>query len=85
MSVADDGVGMDAATQQRVFEPFFTRRADNDRTGPGVSIVNGIVRAHGGSIAVHSAPGQGPRFDLLFPLRARHVGHIAAARAGHRR
>lgn len=66
--VRDDGRGIDAALQARLFEPFFTTRADG--TGLGLAIARGVARAHGGDIELNSAPGRGSEFVVSLPLRA---------------
>ena len=66
LTVADNGPGMDEATRERVFDPFFTTKPVGQGTGLGLSVVHGIMRAHEGSVAVQSQPGQGSRFTLRF-------------------
>ena len=51
---------MTPAVVARLFEPFFTTRAEG--TGLGLAIACGVARAHGGNIEVHSAPGAGTEF-----------------------
>ncbi|CAG0932409.1 partial Sporulation kinase A, partial [Planctomycetaceae bacterium] len=66
VEVADDGCGMDAATVEKLFEPFFSSK--NNGTGLSLAAALGVMRAHGGAISVESAPGRGSRFRLLFPV-----------------
>lgn len=81
LSVADNGPGMDEATQQRIFEPFFTTKAPGAGTGLGLAVVHGIVKAHRGVIALHSRPGEGARFDVYLPLASEAPLEAAAAPA----
>jgi PAS domain S-box-containing protein len=66
--VHDTGCGMDAATVQRVVEPFFTTKGVGQGTGLGLSVVDGIVSQSGGFMRITSAPGEGASFSVYFPL-----------------
>ena len=67
----DNGGGMDAAAASRAFDPFFTTRLGQGGSGLGLYIVHNLVTgALGGSIDLHTAPGEGIHFSLLLPLEA---------------
>ena len=72
LDVEDDGPGMERDQAQRVFERFY--RADQARnrasggTGLGLAIVAGLVAAHGGTVSVRTAPGEGADFQVRLPL-----------------
>lgn len=65
LSVADTGTGIAPEHLSHVFEPYW--RSDEKGTGLGLYIASSIVRAHGGEIAVNSAPGSGATFTIKLP------------------
>jgi Na+/proline symporter/signal transduction histidine kinase len=67
ISVRDQGHGIAEEHLARVFEPFFTTKMVGEGTGLGLSLTYNIIQEHGGSITVHSKPGQGCRFDIMLP------------------
>ena len=71
LTAADNGIGIRSEILGLIFDPFFTTKPLGEGTGLGLAVVQGIVQQAGGHIRVHSEPGQGTTFVLLFPaLRA---------------
>jgi two-component system OmpR family sensor kinase len=72
LDVEDDGPGMPPEQAQRVFERFYRADAARNRasggTGLGLAIVAGLVSAHGGTVSVRTAPGEGADFQVRLPL-----------------
>jgi two-component system NtrC family sensor kinase len=69
IEVADSGTGIDPAVRGRIFDPFFTTKPPGEGTGLGLSISYGIIKDHGGSIAVESEMGKGSTFTVTLPVR----------------
>ena len=74
LEVVDQGIGIPHQEQQKIFEKFY-RVGDplvhnTKGSGLGLSLVRHIVQAHGGEVAVDSAPGQGSKFTIVLPVRA---------------
>jgi len=71
MTFTDDGNGIDAAVQERIFEPFYTPRLGQGGSGLGLSIsLNIVIKVLGGQLNVSSEPGQGACFRVKIPLTA---------------
>jgi two-component system OmpR family sensor kinase len=71
VTVADKGPGLSAEDQMHIFERFYRvdtsrQRSSNDGSGLGLSIVDEVMKAHGGTVSVASEPGNGATFTLYF-------------------
>ncbi|MEX2605499.1 MAG: HAMP domain-containing sensor histidine kinase, partial [Gracilimonas sp.] len=56
--IEDNGPGIPEEMKDKILQPFFTTKKGTEGTGLGLSITNDIIKAHGGSLNVHSQPGQ---------------------------
>ncbi len=68
LRIEDDGPGIPPENRQKVFDPFFTTKPVGKGTGLGLSICDGIVKEHGGTLRVESAPGGGTAFIVELPI-----------------
>jgi signal transduction histidine kinase len=70
ISIRDSGIGMDAATVDRIFQPFFTTKDIGQGTGLGLTMAYGIIREHKGFITVRSQPQEGTAITMYLPVMA---------------
>jgi signal transduction histidine kinase len=67
--VQDTGIGIAPENRERLFEPLFTTRTQQERAGMGLFSVRRVVTMHGGSIVEESKPGEGARFVITLPTK----------------
>jgi signal transduction histidine kinase len=66
--IRDNGTGVPAEVKEKMFNPFFTTKPAGEGTGLGLSMSHDIiVKQHGGSIDVTTAPGQFTEFTIVLP------------------
>jgi two-component system NtrC family sensor kinase len=70
IAIHDNGPGISPENLSRIFDPFFTTKEVGKGTGLGLSLCYGLIREHGGSIAVTSEPGKGATFTIELPATA---------------
>jgi len=68
LTVEDTGHGIDADTLTKIFDPYFTTKKPGKGTGMGLSVVDGIIKQHGGFIRASSEIGKGTRFEAFWPV-----------------
>jgi signal transduction histidine kinase/ActR/RegA family two-component response regulator len=68
LTIADTGHGIAPEIKDRIFDPYYTTKKPGEGTGIGLSVVQGIVRSHGGFITVDSEAGQGATFNVFLPI-----------------
>jgi PAS domain S-box-containing protein len=68
IQIADDGCGIEEQHLAHIFEPFFTTKPPGKGTGLGLAIAGNIVRQHGGSVRLESAPGAGTTAYVELPV-----------------
>ncbi|MBW2109980.1 MAG: response regulator, partial [Deltaproteobacteria bacterium] len=68
LTVKDTGYGIPRHIMDKIFDPYFTTKDVGEGTGLGLSVAQGIVKAHGGTITAYSEPGQGTTFNVYLPI-----------------
>ena len=78
VSVADRGIGVPKGEHKKIFEKFYRGEAslvhETKGSGLGLSLVEHIMDAHGGTVEIESAPGKGSTFTLVLPVARKKKG-----------
>ncbi|NUO83194.1 hybrid sensor histidine kinase/response regulator, partial [candidate division KSB1 bacterium] len=79
LEIEDNGEGIPPELLSKIFDPFFTTKGEGKGVGLGLSVVYGIVEAHGGELEVNSSLGKGTIFMVTLPLAAEEATAAGAA------
>jgi signal transduction histidine kinase len=88
IAVTDTGTGIPPDILERVYEPFFTTKAEDKGTGLGLAMVYGFLKQSGGHVKIYSEVGSGTTVKAIFPARndrRRHSGRDFVRRGSRRR
>lgn len=69
LEISDSGDGVPEEIMSKIFDPFFTTKGEGKGVGLGLSVVYGIIDAHGGEITVDSKVGEGTTFRVILPIK----------------
>lgn len=68
VEISDNGPGIPTSVVEHIFDPFFTTKGDDQGTGLGLTVSQGIIEGHGGTLAVRTSVGQGTTFVIYLPM-----------------
>jgi signal transduction histidine kinase len=78
VQITDTGVGIPKEMYSEIFEPFYTTKKGSYGVGLGLSVVQGVVQDHKGTIKVNSVVGRGTSFTILLPAYKPGAEHVAS-------
>lgn len=82
LEISDTGCGISRELINRIFDPYFTTREDENGSGLGLSVTHGIVSGLGGGIDVYSEPGIGSTFKIYLPKASGLIGELEQKTTG---